>query len=246
MKLVIANWKLYLNVKESVALAKRIKSKVRRPRARVVISPTALALDGVAKVLRGTSYILGAQDVGIALQGPYTGELAPRDLRALGCRYVIVGHSERRGLLGESDAVVRQKLETALAAGMFPILCVGESMAEHREGETQAIIRRQLAAALKNLKLKTKNQTLTIAYEPIWAIGTGTPASVKETVLMHDFVRSTAKKLLPRGMKISVIYGGSIDQKNINSFLRERAIDGVLVGGASAKPSFIEMLSVVH
>lgn len=247
MKLIVANWKLYLNTKESVALAKRIASAVRKPRARVVIAPTTLALDGVAKVLRGTPYLLGAQDVGIARQGPYTGELAPRDLRSLGCRYAIVGHSERRRLLGESDTVVRQKFEIALQSGLYPILCVGESMAERREGETNAIIRRQLSAVLKKLHPKRYIlNPITIAYEPIWAIGTGTPATVKEVVFMHDFVRATAKKLLPRGTGISVIYGGSVDQKNISSLIRESAIDGVLVGGASTKSSFIDMLKDIR
>lgn len=247
MKLVVANWKMYLTIRESVAFAKRMVRSVPKPRARIVICATAPALAPVSAVLRKTPYLLGAQDVGIARHGPYTGELAPGDLRTLGCHYVIVGHSERRRLLGESDTVVRQKLETALAAGLSPILCVGESLAERREGEAHSIVRRQLTAALKGLKTyNLKLTTYTIAYEPVWAIGTGTPATVKEAVLMHDFVRSTAKKLLPRGTKISVIYGGSVDQKNIISLLREHAIDGVLVGGASTKPSFIKMLKVVH
>lgn len=247
MKLIVANWKLYLNTKESVALAKRIIGKVPKPRARVVIAPTALALGGVANVLRGSSYLLGAQDVGIARQGPYTGEISPGDLRALGCRYAIVGHSERRRLLGENDAVVRQKIEVALEAGLTPILCVGESVTERREGETHAVIRRQLTAALKNLKLQISNfKSITVAYEPVWAIGTGTPATIKEAVLIHDFVRATAKKLLPRGTKISVIYGGSVDQKNILSLLREPAIDGVLIGSASTKPSFVDILREIR
>jgi triosephosphate isomerase (TIM) len=242
MKLIVANWKLYLGVKEAAHLAEQIRTALPRPRAKVVVCPSAPALFLVGSVLRRGSYALGAQDVGIASQGPHTGQVSPKDLRTLGCTHAIVGHSERRQQLGESDTVVRQKLEAAVAAGLHPILCVGETKQERRTGKAKTVVRRQLTSALRGLKPKT----ISIAYEPIWAIGSGTTAALHDVVTMHKYIRTQAKTVLPRGTKLAILYGGSVDRKTLMPFLGEHEIDGVLVGGASSKRSFIDMLRQVR
>lgn len=247
MKLIVANWKMYLGVKESTHLAEQIRRALPRPRTRVVVCPSFPALLSVGAVIRKSPYALGAQDLAWEERGAFTGEVSAGDLRELGCAYVILGHSERRQKMGETDAMVRSKLEVALRAGLKPILCVGETLKERRAGKAASIVRKQLTSALRNLKAKSwKLKAMIIAYEPIWAIGTGVPAHPRDAVRMQALVRKLATKLLPRRTKLTVIYGGSVDPKNARSFLREPEVQGVLVGGASAKRSFVNIIKIAE
>ncbi len=242
MKLIVANWKMYLGVKQATHLAERIRRALPRPRARVVLCPSFPALMPVGAVIRRSPYALGAQDVAWEERGAFTGEVSARDLRELGCAYVIVGHSERRQKLGETDEMVRRKLEAAVHARLKPILCVGETLTHRRAGKATSIICRELKAALQNLQLTTDNVQLTIAYEPIWAIGTGVSATPRDVVTMHRLIRAEAERLLGRRARVRVIYGGSVDSRTAGAFLREPEVHGVLVGGASARLSFVRII----
>ncbi|MFA6132155.1 MAG: triose-phosphate isomerase [Patescibacteria group bacterium] len=208
MKLIVANWKMYLGVKESIALAK----KTRKGKNEIVVCPSFAALTGVGKAL-GRGVKLGAQNVSWQAGGALTGEVSAGMLSELGCRYVIVGHSERRRFLNESDIVVREKLKAVLAEKIIPILCVSE-ISE--------------LTILNNLSV----EKMVIAYEPVWAIGTGKTPTMDEIAAMHKKIQAKAGKSVKN---LRVIYGGSVDEKNIEKILATPGVDGVLIGGASAK-----------
>lgn len=242
MKLIVANWKMYLSIKKSVALARNFRRTLSKPKAEVVICPNLAALSEVRAALQGSAYKLAAPDIGTGERGPGTGEISVHDLKELGCKYVLVGHSERRAL-GETDAVIRQKFETAAATKLTPILCVGEKLSARKSGQATSVIRHQLTAVLKKIPItQLPNYPITIAYEPIWAIGTGVPAHPRDAVKMHRAIRTLVTKLVPRVKVVRVLYGGSVDPNNAAGFLSEKEVDGLLVGGASTKPSFIEII----
>ncbi|MBI4280875.1 triose-phosphate isomerase [Candidatus Uhrbacteria bacterium] len=240
MKLIIANWKMYLNPAQSVTLAKQVMAVAPKPRAKVVFCPSFPALFPVAAALK-RPFLLGAQDLALADRGAYTGQVSGDDLRALGCRYVIVGHSERRRYLGETDALISQKLAAAFRHYLHPIFCVGESLTQRKRGQARRAVRQQLAAAGRASK-SVKDNRLTIAYEPVWAIGTGLVARPPEVVIMHRFIRQEAKRLWPARLSVRVIYGGSVTAKNIGDFLDLPDVQGALIGGASAKSSFAQII----
>lgn len=239
MQLIVANWKMYLSIKESVRLAERFKRSLPKPRARVVICPSFSALSLVSAKIKKSPYFLGAQDLGPTDRGAHTGEVSAKDLRELGCKYVIVGHSERRQM-GESDKLVRQKFMTALRSGLKPILCVGETWPERKSGKAKRVVRRQLESALHGLRARGE---CIVAYEPIWAIGTGKAAKPAHAREMHTYIRQLVTENASRGIKIRVLYGGSVTSKNAASFLKEPEVDGLLVGGASTKSSFVRICS---
>jgi triosephosphate isomerase len=233
--LVAGNWKLYKTLRESVdvatALAKSIKPA---SRAEVAIAPVFTALAKVADALQGTPVALSAQDVYWEPQGAFTGEVGPLQLKDLGCRYVIVGHSERRQLFGESDQDVGKKAAAVLAHGMQPIVCVGETLAEREQGQAEAVVVRQLRAALAGMKPEDAAKVV-VAYEPVWAIGTGKTAQPRDAQEMHARVRATVAELFGGALaaKLRVLYGGSVKPDNAASLLAEPDVDGALVGGAS-------------
>lgn len=227
-KLIIANWKTNpATVVEAMRLARA------EDRAGVVIAPPSAFLAAVEATTKRAA--LGAQDVSREKRGAHTGEVAPSMLRSLGVRYVIVGHSERRAR-GETDEEVNEKVKAVLAARLVPVLCVGESWVVRKKGFPAAkkFVSGQLRADLKGVRAKN----VIVAYEPVWAIGSGKADSPEEAAEMARFVK---KSFVPR-----VLYGGSVTPKNASAFLKERAIDGALVGGASLKPSdFKKILSHV-
>lgn len=215
MKLLVANWKMNpLSVSQAIRLAKA------EDLTGVVIAPSFVHLGEVKEVIKRA--VLGAQDTFWGREGAATGEISPVMLKTLGVRYVILGHSERRCLTGETDEMINKKIQAALAAGLKPILCVGEPTPVRRKGMTaaQKFVKTQLQKDLKGVK-----RPVIIAYEPIWAIGTGKADKPEETAKIHRFI----KKLIPT----QVIYGGSMTSKNIKSFLKYKEIGGALVGGAS-------------
>lgn len=222
--IIVANWKMNRGIGESEKLARDIVAGLKSSRLHgraIILCPSFSALDRVARVLRGTNVALCAQDVFWQSSGAYTGEVSARELKELGCRFVIVGHSERRAL-GETDAVVNLKLRAAIAAGLTPILCVGEPLSVRRARRQASHVRKQLTAALKGLR----QPKLIVAYEPIWAIGSGKADDPRSASDMARVIR----KVVPNA---PVLYGGSVNPGNARGFLRAPGIQGALVGGAS-------------
>jgi triosephosphate isomerase len=214
----------------------------------VVIAPVFTALAKVADVLAGTTLGLSAQDMFWESQGAFTGEVGPLQLADLGCRYAIIGHSERRQLFGDTDEVVQKKTQAALRHGIRPIVCVGETLVEREAGQAQAVVVRQLRAALAGLDPEEAAEVV-VAYEPVWAIGTGKTAQPSDAQEMHARVRVTLVELF--GQRLAegtrVLYGGSVKPDNAKTLLAEPDIDGALVGGASlAVDSFCAIVAAAR
>ncbi len=230
-KLIIANWKMKLGFNESLVLAKKISNKLKSNKNNIVICPDYLSLVSIANILKNSKIVLGAQDSAIVDSGAYTGEVSPLNLKSIGVKYVILGHSERREHLHENSAIINDKIKAALKNKLIPVLCVGEKLIEREAGEAKLVISDQLRRGLNKVDLKNNN--LVIAYEPIWAIGSGKAIAPLEAEEMHQFIKSQANKILKK--IVPVLYGGSVDSKNISSFMSQKNIDGFLVGGASLK-----------
>ncbi|MBI5465788.1 MAG: triose-phosphate isomerase [Candidatus Kerfeldbacteria bacterium] len=244
--LVLANWKMNLSVRQSVDLARRVtRSLSRTTKIDLVLCPTFPALPGVAEVVKRKSIALGAQDVFWKAAGPYTGEVSPAVLRELGVKYVIVGHSERRQYLKETDIVVQQKTLAALAQGLIPVLCVGETFAERQAGQKDVVIMRQVTAALKGVTLPS-GLGLVVAYEPVWVIGSGQAVEPREALHTAQVIRQVLIDIFPPSVierQVRLIYGGSVDTTNIAAFVRQPPLSGVLVGGASlSAKQFIDLV----
>jgi triosephosphate isomerase len=234
-KLIVANWKMQLSYQASLALARSFVKEIKNPKSEAVICPDHLSLPAVAKIIKKTKFYLGAQDSAGAPRGAYTGEVSPLDLKALGVKYVIIGHSERREHLHENAAIINAKILSALAVKLTPILCVGEKLTERLSGQTKNYLSDELRRALKNVKLKTAAD-LIIAYEPVWAISTNKnakPLAAAEATAIQKFIKIRAAKILHKNIR--VLYGGSVNAQNAGRFLAEKNIDGLLVGGASLK-----------
>ena len=209
----------------------------------VVLCPSEFALPLLAQILTKSAVKLGAQNVFWAERGAHTGETDAKSLKEIGCAYVILGHSERRAL-GESCRQVNSKIKAVLASGLTPVVCVGEAWDKYKAGKGKIFVAGQLKRALSGIKLADKK--LIIAYEPIWAIGSGKPMMAKEADNMQLFIKQTAKRALKQARAdIKVVYGGSVDAGNAKSFLQEDNIDGLLVGGASLKaPEFKKIANI--
>ena len=233
--LVVGNWKLHNTRAESQALAAGIAEKsAALPQVDLVVAPVFTALDVVSAALAGSEVRLSAQDVHWESRGAFTGEVSAPLLRDAGCTYCIVGHSERRQFFGDSDDHVRRKAVAVLAAAMTPIVCVGESLAQREAGHTEAHVLGQLLAALDGL---TENQAaaVVIAYEPIWAIGTGRNASPADAQAVHVRIRGALAQRFGGSLagSMRILYGGSVKPDNARALLSEPDVDGALVGGAS-------------
>lgn len=206
----------------------------------VIICPSFTRLGEIKRKLKDEQmpFKLGAQDCFWEESGAYTGEVSPCDLKNIGCEFVILGHSERRIYFGETNETLIKKINAALAAGLIPIFCVGETKEDRASGKTEAIIKKQLKALIG---VKINNERFLIAYEPMWAIGTGKACSSTEAVRMHDFIKKEVRMIL--GKEAPILYGGSVDSANVSSYLANASIAGVLVGGASAKKEiFVKLL----
>ncbi|HLS91378.1 MAG TPA: triose-phosphate isomerase [Limnochordia bacterium] len=238
--IIAGNWKMNKTASEAVRLAKQIKVLVADDvkGTEVVLCPPFTALYPVAEVIKGSGIQLGAQDVFWEDEGAYTGEISPVMLKDLGCHYVIVGHSERREYFRETDEDVRRKVEAALAKGIGVIACVGETLKERQEGKTEAVVSREVRAIVQGLQLADPTQ-LVIAYEPIWAIGTGETATSQEANRVAALIREEIAAALGADVarEIRIQYGGSVKPENISAFMQEEEIDGALVGGASLDAS---------
>lgn len=227
-KLFIANWKMELSLKESLKLVKDFKKLFAGFKSQVVICPDFLSLPILIPELSKSQIKLGAQDCALEKFGAYTGEVSAFNLKKLGVSYVILGHSERRQNFLEDDVLINRKIKAAQAAGLQVILCVGETAQERCNGQTFEIIKRQIKQALKGI-----SKTLIIAYEPVWAIGSGRSATAFEAQEVHSLIKKEARQILKK--EIKVIYGGSLNVKNSLDFRGAKDVDGFLVGGSSLK-----------
>lgn len=214
----------------------------------VAVCPPAISLDAVFGALRGSNIRLGAQNMHAADKGAYTGEFSASMLRSVGCHYVILGHSERRQYFGETDAGVNAKTKQALNKGLVPIVCVGETLTEREAGREQEVVRTQVAGALDGVELSSAD-ALVIAYEPVWAIGTGVVATPEQAQDMHAFIR---RLLLEQfgdtlGKAIHILYGGSMKPGNAEALCSQPDVDGGLIGGASLKAeSFAQIIAIAE
>lgn len=242
---LVGNWKMHKTAGEAVDFAGRLRQEVAGLGDRkVVIAPPFTALKPVAEVLAGSSIGLAAQNVHEQPQGAFTGEISGPMLLDAGCSHVIIGHSERRTLFAESDEVVHAKVLAAIKYGLIPILCVGETIQQRDDGKTLDTIERQLKEALHDLAVDDINR-LIIAYEPVWAIGTGRTASPDQAQEIHGFIRQwiNASFGMAVAEEMAILYGGSVQPDNISALMVRRDINGALVGGASLTlDSFIRII----
>lgn len=236
--IIAANWKMHKTAAEAASFAKEFRDLLRnRDGVEVVIAPPYPALAELGRALVGSGVSLAAQNVHPEPNGAFTGEVSVGMLAELGCTYVIVGHSERRALFGESDAFVSQKLRATQDGDLHPILCVGETLEEREAGRTFDVVAEQLKGSLANAD-PAQAGTLVIAYEPVWAIGTGRTATPEIAQEVHAFVRSQLQQRLGKAAEeIRILYGGSVKPDNAAALLAQPDIDGGLVGGASLDPT---------
>lgn len=238
------NWKLFGTLAESVALASEVVAGVSGVSdADVIIAPGFLAIATVAKALGGGSVAVAGQDCHWETKGAFTGEVAAAQLLDAGCRYVIVGHSERRQLMGETEGAVNLKARAALAVRLTPIICIGETLTERDAGTTLGVVGRQLDTALADMTEGDVGACL-VAYEPVWAIGTGRTATPAQAEEVHRFIRDRLTARFPDvAATVPLLYGGSVKPDNIRALMAEENVDGALVGGASlSADSFVRIV----
>jgi triosephosphate isomerase len=246
-KLIAGNWKMNGSLAANEALLAGLAQELPAdPSCEVVVcvpAPYLAQVQALKAAYPGLSGVeVGAQDVSAQASGAYTGEASAAMLKELGCRYVIVGHSERRQYHGETDALVAEKAKAALAAGITPIVCVGETLAEREAGRTEEVVKRQLAAVIH-----TNGHCISeivVAYEPVWAIGTGKTASPEEAQAVHAVLRAQLKAATDQSARIKLLYGGSMNAANAAALLAQPDIDGGLIGGAALKaPDFLKIIA---
>jgi len=244
-KLIAGNWKMNKTAADGAALTKDIADEIgREGSVDIVLCPPFTALESVGSTIGGMSLKLGAQNMSAEKSGAFTGEISAEMLRALFVTHVILGHSERRTLFGETDASVNKKTLAALANQLKPILCVGETLAEREAGSTLAVVQRHVEQGLKGVTTE-QITSVVIAYEPVWAIGTGKVATTAQAQEVHAFIRDLLTKLYgaPLAQKVRILYGGSMKPSNAPELLAEKDIDGGLIGGASLEArSFIDLV----
>jgi triosephosphate isomerase len=244
-KVIAGNWKMNKTANEAVTLAKDIIEEVgRETSVDIVLCPPFTALAAVAHVLEGQAVKLGGQNMHPEKNGAYTGEVSAEMLRTLYVTHVILGHSERRTYFAETDAFINKKVLTALANQLKPILCVGETLAEREAGSTLAVVQRHIEGGLAGVKPE-QITTVIIAYEPVWAIGTGKVATTEQAQEVHAYIRDLLTKLYGAALaqKVRILYGGSMKPANAPELLAQKDIDGGLIGGASLEArSFIDLV----
>ncbi len=247
-KLLVANWKCNpTSQKESKAILSALKKNIKQLRkVEVVIAPPFVYLAQLGKVLPKAKK--GAQNCFWADKGSYTGEISAKMLKDMGCHYVIIGHSERRNILEEGDRVINKKIKKVLEAKMRPILCIGEEKEDKHKGRTFKVLERQLREDLKDIKKKDLAKII-IAYEPVWAIGQGTPCEENQVMTVALFIKKTITRWANKktAEQIAILYGGSVDSENLLNYTKGLALDGFLVGGSSLRPKeFAKMIKILE
>ena len=245
---ISGNWKMNTDSQSSVALAKAVatgSADVAREKVSVAMFPPFVYLQAVARAVSSFAVAVGAQDVYFEQKGAFTGEVSPVMLKDVGCTYVLCGHSERRHVIKESDELVGRKVTAGVNGGLLPILCVGELLEERDAGQTEKVVERQMRAGLAGLGAE-KMSAVTIAYEPVWAIGTGRTATRQQAQEVHKFVRSLLAAMYDKNLaqEIRILYGGSVKPENARELMNEPDVDGLLVGGASLKAD--DFLKIIH
>jgi triosephosphate isomerase len=236
--LIAGNWKMHTTIGEATALAKSIvTASTNLTDRQVMLAPPFTALAAVAEIINGSSIILGAQNICWAPQGAFTGEISPTMLKDLCVTMAIVGHSERRHIFSETDELINRRLKGALAQDIVPIFCIGEQLAEREAGKTMDVLERQLRQGLKDISLHSADQ-LVVAYEPVWAIGTGKTASPAQAQEAHTFIRQILMSVFEKSVasQIRILYGGSVNPETMTALMLQKDIDGALVGGAALQP----------
>ncbi|MBP9694964.1 MAG: triose-phosphate isomerase [Candidatus Magasanikbacteria bacterium] len=231
MKYFFANWKMYLNVDQSVELANELAGQNISENCTVALFPSALAFTGVRDAVLKTKINVGAQNCNWTPRGAYTGAISAELFAEAGAKFVLVGHSERRHIFGETDTDVRKKIDAALDAGLIPVVCIGETQEEKENGRREYRLKKQLMKAFEGLVLD-EDRKIMVAYEPIWAIGSGTPCLPADADDVHGWIQNELKQYT--SATVPILYGGSVDAKNVESYFATGTIDGVLVGSASA------------
>lgn len=234
--LIAGNWKMHKTVAGTVAFLGELLPKVEKASCEVLVAPPFTALAAASDILRGTGVLLAGQNCHWERQGAYTGEVSPVMLREAGCSHCIVGHSERRQLFGETNEGVRRKVGALLAEGLIPIVCVGETREERQAGRAFDIIDKQVRECFNGVSAEAPGRRLVVAYEPVWAIGTGLTATPEQAQEVHQRIRGRLVELFgPGGEAIRILYGGSVTPENAAGLMAQPDIDGALVGGASLK-----------
>ncbi len=244
--LFAANWKMYKSPAEALSFVQAFLPLVAsQTRDEIVLCPSMVSLTPVIEAVKGSNISVGAQNMHSSDEGAFTGETSPTMLKAIGCTHVLIGHSERRQYFNETDETVNLKLKSALAHGIVPIVCVGELLAERESGHTSEVLHRQVGRALVGIA-PGHTAPIVIAYEPVWAIGTGKTATPELAADAHLTIRTTVAGILGREIadKMRILYGGSVKPDNAASLLNQPEIDGALVGGASLDPgSFAKIVT---
>ncbi|SFQ01211.1 triose-phosphate isomerase [Caldicoprobacter faecalis] len=234
--IIAGNWKMHKTPSQTVSLINELKPLVKDAQVEVVVCPPFVCLPAAKEALAGSNIKLGAQNMHWEEQGAFTGEVAPGMLKELGVEYVIIGHSERRQYFGETDEMVNKKVLSAVAHNLIPIICVGETLEQREQGSTEQVVDRQTRAALKGLSPEVADRVV-IAYEPIWAIGTGKTASSDDANEVIGYIRKVVGEVLgsQAAQQMRILYGGSVKPENAAELMQMPEIDGGLVGGASLK-----------
>jgi len=234
---IAGNWKMYKTIGEAVDFVEKLKPLVATAdHCEVVVAPPFTALRPVAEAVKGSNISVAAQDVHWDKEGAHTGDVSPTMLVDSGCTHVIIGHSERRQDHGETDGHVNRKIKAALAAGLTPIVCVGETLAQREAGKTEEVLQQQFQGGFAGLTPQDFSRII-IAYEPVWAIGTGRTATPEMAAESHRFIRGLADQRYGKDLagRLRILYGGSVKPDNIAGLMAQEEIDGALVGGASLK-----------
>lgn len=243
--LVVGNWKMYKRLSETEEFCMHLREHLSDfSGVQVAVAPPFTSLATAARVLKGSPILVSAQNVFWAEWGAFTGEVSPLMLLDAGCRFSIIGHSERRQLFGETNESINKKILALIKTGLIPIFCVGETLPEREGGKALAIVEKQVQAGLAEVKINNP-QELVIAYEPVWAIGTGKTATPQQTQEMQGFIRQIIRNLFsPQLAKdLRILYGGSVKPDNISEIIAQEDVDGALVGGASLEiNSFIQII----
>lgn len=237
-KLIAANWKMYKTPEQAQAFVSALLPHVwEHTRDDIVLCPAFLAVPAVVEAARDSRIAVGAQDMFWEKEGAYTGAVSAQMLKAVGCSHVIIGHSERRQYFGETDDTVNLKLRAALAAGLKPIVCIGEVLQEREAGVTEDVLRRQCSVAFRDIS-GGEAIPIVVAYEPVWAIGTGKTATPELAAEAHRVIRAQAAEAFGEGVatQLRILYGGSVKPENAKALMSQQEIDGALVGGASLDP----------
>jgi len=236
-KIVAGNWKMNNDLNESIDLVKAIKKDlINRDDVKVIVAPPFTALDRVSQLLAGTNIGLSAQNMCYEDSGAFTGAISAKMLKSVGCEYVILGHSERRTLFGETNGDINKKLKKAISESLIPIFCIGETLEERESGKMKKVIKKQVKKGLKGISAEDFEGTI-VAYEPVWAIGTGKTATPEQAQEVHAFIRNLLKEMYSESLaeNTTIQYGGSVKPENATELISQKDIDGALVGGACLK-----------